>query len=110
MEFEYIRLGVACFVDGEGTLRPITGNYIQGVKVKVRDGRALVLGLVQENPSVPGDWRAVAATSDSFPAVNYEQGLWPMTPGRSGFRSRRAACLWLLGVHDARQAWFKAGE
>jgi hypothetical protein len=110
MEFSYVRLGVARFVDNDGMSHPIEGNYVQGVKLKGHGVPDAVLGLVQENPSVPGEWRAVAAMADHFPAVDFERGLWPMTPGRSGFRSRRAACLWLLGVYDAQQAWFKAGE
>lgn len=110
MEFKYVKLGVARMVpsdqhDGPGV--PIEGNYIYGVKQVNRDGSTVVLGLVQENPSLPGRHIAVAAYSDGvFPAVDFKRGLWEMTPSRNGFTSRRMAAVWLVGARDARQAWF----
>lgn len=106
MKFKYIPLGVARIVDGDGTSHPIEGNYIHGVKLVTADGSDPVLGLVQENPSLTNKWRAVAARGDTFPAVDYERGVWLMEPGRSDFGSKREAAVWLLGTHDARQAWF----
>lgn len=107
MKFEYVKLGVARIIDERGTSHPIEGNYIYGVKER---GTGRVLGLVQENPSLPNKWRAVAATGSTFPAVDYERGVWQMTPGRSDFGSKREASVWLLGASDARQSWFSEGE
>jgi hypothetical protein len=112
MQFEYIKLGIARLVDTHDpeVSHPIEGNYIFGVKLKVPNDKGRVLGLIQENPYAPGVWRAVMATADTFPPVVFERGLWDMTPGRTGFKTMRAAALWMLGAYDARQAWFKAGE
>lgn len=111
MKFQYIKLGVARIVDGDGVSHPIAGNFIYGVKLKTADGRGQVLGLVQENPSLTNKWRAVAAQQDDrFPSVDFTRGVWLMEPGRSDFGSRREAAVWLLGASDARQVWFKEGE
>lgn len=116
MEFVYVKLGIARFVDTEGNPHPIDGNYIFGVRTVNADGsKGHVLGLVQQNPAsgiypnavLPVEWRAVASYSDGvFPRVDFDRGLWDMTPGRSGFKNRRVAAVWLLGASDARQAWF----
>jgi hypothetical protein len=106
VKFTYIPLGIARFVDENDVSHPIEGNYIYGVKVASGPASGRVLGLVQENPSLKNKWTAVAATGDTFPAVDFEQGLWPMARGRGGFGSKREAAVWLLGVSDARQSWF----
>lgn len=106
MKFKYVTLGVARIVDGDGTSHPIEGNYIYGVKRVTADGKGQVLGLVQENPSLKNKWRAVAALGDTFPPINYERGVWDMTPGHSDFGSKREAAVWLAGAYDARQPWF----
>ena len=120
MKFDYVKLGIARFVDTDGTAHPIEGNYIYGVRMVNADGsRGRVLGLAQQNPAsgiypgavIPTEWRAVASHSDGvFPAVDFDRGLWDMTPGRSGFKDRRTASLWLLGASDARQAWFTEAQ
>lgn len=109
VKFEYVKLGAALMVPGDqpdGPGVPIEGNYVWGVKGVRPDGATYVLGVVQENPSVPGYFRAVAAPGDTFPAIDFKRGVWEMTPGRSGFLNKRTAAIWLLGAYDARQAWF----
>lgn len=112
VRFTYVKLGVARIVDDNDVSHPIEGNYIWGVKVKsaYSDNGGRVLGLVQENPSLRNVWVAVAAMGDTFPHVDLEKGLWSMTPGRNGFGSKREAAVWLQGVHDTRQSWFRNGE
>lgn len=106
LRFEYTRLGQARLLVGDGEeSHPIEGNYIYGVR-RVTNMGTSVLGLVQENPAVPGLWRAVVAPGDTFPVVDYTRGLWSMTPGRTGFANRRTAALYLLGMKDAQTEWF----
>lgn len=111
MKFKYTRLGKARIVpsddyDGPG-VAIYPDNWITGVRLDYGNDRTNpVIGAVQENPSVPGHWRAVVSTDGNYPAVDFKQGLWPLTPGRSGFKTRRDACLWLAGVYDARSPWF----
>lgn len=110
MRFRYTRLALAVFVDGDDRRHPIPGNWIYGVTIGEGEHRR-VLGLVQMNPSIENEWRAVAAADPShFPAVDPERGVWPLTPGRSGFRTRKEASVWLLGASDARSAWWFAGS
>lgn len=109
MEFTYVDMGQATMIDEDDREYPVKGSRIYGVKTRPMRNSGIpsvVLGLVQVNP-ITRDWRAVAAHADGvFPAVKMSAGLWPMHPGRSGFKSRKEACVWLLGAHDARQAWF----
>lgn len=108
--FKYAKLGQARMVpsdqaDGPGV--PIPGNYVYGVGLaRAVPGGSDAIGAVQENPCLKGEWRAVVSVDGKYPPVNFKRGLWSMTPGRSGFRTRKEAATWLLGVHDARQAWF----
>lgn len=111
--FRYTRLGQARIVPGDqanGPGVPIEGNYVQGVGIVRASGVVDVLGAVQENPSLSGHWRAVASLDGKYPSVDFRQGLWSMTPGRSDFKTRKEAATWLLGVHDARSAWFAEAE
>lgn len=115
MEFVHVPLGRARIVpgdqhDGPGeVIEPPNWIYM----VKLGDGLSsgAVIGAVQRNPCVPNEWRAVAATRDGrLPKIDFRQGLWSLTPGRSGFRTRKEACVWLLGVRDARSVWFDEAE
>lgn len=110
--FAYTKLGVARLADNEHghTSIPIPGNYIWSVTTGTGEYRR-VLGLVQEDPSLPNQWRAVASLDPkSYPTVDFARGLWSMHPGRSGFGSKREAAVWLLGMSDAlAYAWFGRG-
>lgn len=83
------------------------GTRIYGVTIDEGNSRR-VLGFVQEDPTAPNKWRAVAATDGAYyPAFDYDNGLWAVEPGRGEFGSKREAAVWLLGASDARQTWFK---
>jgi hypothetical protein len=106
-KFTYTKLSQTSMIDADDRRVPLTGNFIFGVTTG--EGEHLrVLGLVQPNPSFPNQWRAVVSLDPkSYPTVDYDKGLWQMTPGRSGFGSKREAAVWLLGASDATQtAWF----
>lgn len=83
------------------------GTRIYGVTTG-ENNRCRVLGCVQEYPAAPNKWRAVASPDDrTFPAFDYNNGLWGVEPSQEGFGSKREAAVWLLGASDARQTWFK---
>lgn len=112
IKFTYTNLGQLSFTDNDGERHPLPGVRIYGVSTGEGEHRR-VLGLVQANPApeLPNQWRAVAALdSKRFPAVDFDRGLWEMTPGRSGFGSKREAAVWMLGVSDTTQTWFKDAE
>lgn len=112
IKFTYISLGQTPFIDNDGNRCPLPGVRIYGVRAGEGADRR-VLGLVQANPSpgLPNQWRAVAAIDPRrFPKVDFDRGLWEMTPGRSGFGSKREAAVWMLGVSDTMQTWFKDAE
>lgn len=107
MKFTYVKLGIARIIDEDDVSHPIEGCYIWGVRIRTDAGPGRVLGLVQNHPTLTNQWHAVASLGgDTFPAVDFNKGLWQMTPGCSGFGSKREASVWLKGASDARQPWF----
>lgn len=111
-DFTYTDRGQAQMIDADDKPIPIRGVRLYGVQTRPVKGSGvtpIVLGLVQINQCT-GKWRAVAATGDTFPQTDSRKGAWRLDPGRNDFRTRREAAVWLLGAHDAQQAWFREGE